>query len=179
MSHHRTLCKQWPRFSMSNMLIGTPEHIQLEALLLSRTIIEHFANANNEHPEMSLNSKVLLSLLPHPEPLPVPPLPESISSLSNPLEPGTSLAKSLSLRSLNNHWVVYSSELTAVAHAIYPLASRSFNHSCLPSAVPVYVYRATNDPPAMQIRALTDMNPGDEVCSLRRHHHMYQETLLD
>lgn len=164
MSHHRTLCKQWPRFAASNAFTGSAEHIQLESLLLSRTIVEHFFNADNEKDvEMSLDSKMLLSLLPHPEPLPVPPLPRSVLSLYNPLEPTIRLAESLSMRSLNNHWVVYSSELTAVAHAIYPVASRAFNHSCLPSAVPVYVYGTTNDPPVMQIRALTAMNPGEEV----------------
>jgi hypothetical protein len=164
MSHHRTLCRQWPRFALSNAFASSPTHIQLESLLLSRTIIEHFANTDNKRDvEMSHRSRMLLSLLPHPEPLPAPPLPGLLSSLSNPVEPTTSLVESLSSRSLNNHWVVYSSELTAVAHAIYPIASRAFNHSCLPSAVPVYVYGTANEPPVMQIRALAVMNPDDEV----------------
>ena len=163
MSHHRALCKQWPRFAVSNAFTSSPAHIQLESLLLSRTIIEHFANTSKKDIEMSLNSKTLLSLLPHPEPSPAPPLPGWLLSLSNPFEPTTSLVESLSSRSLNNHWVVYSSELAAVAHAIYPVASRAFNHSCLPSAAPVYVYSATNEPPVIQIRALAAMDPDDEV----------------
>lgn len=164
-SHHRKLCKQLPRFTSTYDYTTSPEHVQLESLLLTRTIAEHYLPRDKDSKiELSSDAKVLLTLLPHPRTLPVPPLPRLIGAAPDPTDPKKNLAESLSIRSLNNHWVVYSSELTATAHAIYPVASRAFNHSCLPSAIPVYLYGGPdNKGPKMQIRALTALRPGDEV----------------
>lgn len=164
-SQHRKLCKQLPRFTSTYDYTTSPEHVRLESLLLARTITEHYLPRDKDSViELSSDAKVLLALLPHPRPPPVPPLPKLTGAAPDPTDPKKNLAESLSNRSLNNHWVVYSSELTPTANAIYPVASRTFNHSCLPSAIPVYRYGETdNKGPKMQIRALTTLHPGDEV----------------
>lgn len=164
-AHHRKLCKQLPRFTSTYDYTTSPEHVQLESLLLTRTITEHYlANSKDTAISLSSDSKVLLSLLPHPQPLPLPTVPRSVATILDPNDPKKNLAMSLSIRSLNNHWVVYSSELTAIAHAIYPFASRAFNHSCFPTAISIYVYGASdNKGPEMQVRALTALRPGDEA----------------
>lgn len=160
--YHRKLCKEWPRFSARFVFANSPEHVQMESQLLSRTILEYFTGQpQTTAGEADPRVDVLLSLLPHPSPPEVPPLPKSIASIPNPLDPAVNLSQTLSDRSQNNHWAVFGSELTPVAHAIYPFASRAFNHSCLPTAIPVYVYGANG--PEMQVRALKDMKKGDEV----------------
>ena len=47
------------------------------------------------------------------------------------------------------------------AHGIFPLASRSFNHSCIPSAVPVYTVKS--ELVTMDIKLLHNLIPGEEV----------------
>lgn len=167
-SHHRKLCKTWPRFSARFEFTSISEQMQTDSLLLSRTIIEHFSSINTTAsststslPPLSPNMEILLSLLPHPSPGKVPPLPKSVTSTPHPTDSTKSLANELWIRTPNNHWVIYGSELTPVAHGIYPTASRAFNHSCLPSAIPVYVYG--NEGAEMQVRALRDLQAGEEV----------------
>lgn len=179
-SHHRKLCKEWPRFSARFEFTSSSEQMQTDSLLLSRTIIEHFpstkasdSSSSNLSSPLSPNVEVILSLLPHPSPGEIPPLPKSVSTAPHPIDPTKRLADELWTRTMNNHWVIYSSELTPIAHGIYPTASRAFNHSCLPSAIPVYVYG--DEGAEMQVRGLKVLQAGEEVRCLN-HVISFEET---
>lgn len=66
----------------------------------------------------------------------------------------------------NNHWVVTSSYLHSIANAVFALASRSFNHSCLPNACPSY--KVDGGRLWMDVRALRKIEVDEEVCMLIR-----------
>jgi SET and MYND domain-containing protein len=67
-------------------------------------------------------------------------------------------------RSGNNNFAVYN-HLTTIAHGIFPLASRLFNHSCLPNAVATYLIRQ-GEPVRMEVVALREIRATEEViCS--------------
>ncbi|KIO25618.1 hypothetical protein M407DRAFT_24996 [Tulasnella calospora MUT 4182] len=61
----------------------------------------------------------------------------------------------------NNHFSVSSTSLHPIAHAIFPLASRAFNHSCLPNAAPSYRYE--NGAVWQDVRALSDIAVDEEI----------------
>jgi SET and MYND domain-containing protein len=61
----------------------------------------------------------------------------------------------------NNNFVIHS-HLTTFGHGVFPLASRLFNHSCLPNAAAKYTLSASNVP-RMDVVALRDIAQGEEV----------------
>lgn len=61
----------------------------------------------------------------------------------------------------NNNFAIHS-HLVSVAHGIFPLASRLFNHSCVPNAAAKYIF-TESEPPCMEIVALREIRPGEEV----------------
>ncbi len=61
----------------------------------------------------------------------------------------------------NNNFVVHS-HLTSYAHGIFPLASRLFNHSCIPNCATKYVI-TPGEPVKMEIVALRAITSGEEV----------------
>ncbi|KAG8906207.1 hypothetical protein FRC01_008091 [Tulasnella sp. 417] len=61
----------------------------------------------------------------------------------------------------NNHFSVASTYLHPIAHAIFSLASRAFNHSCLPNAAPSYRYE--NGCVWQDVRALGDIEADEEI----------------
>jgi len=71
--------------------------------------------------------------------------------------------ESLFSRSGNNNFAVHS-HLTTVAHGIFPLASRLFNHSCLPNAAARYII-CQGQPVQMEIVALQEIKATEEVIS--------------
>lgn len=64
-------------------------------------------------------------------------------------------------RSGNNNFAIHS-HLTTIAHGIFPLASRLFNHSCLPNAAARYVLRRGQSV-RMEIVALREIKATEEV----------------
>lgn len=61
----------------------------------------------------------------------------------------------------NNNFIVHS-HLTAYAHGVFPLASRLFNHSCVPNCAAKYIITPT-ETVRMEVVALRDIAPGEEV----------------
>lgn len=163
-AHHRRLCKHLPRFIASHDYTSSSEAIQLQAILLSKLVVEHLGDtpSSSNPPKPSESMEALLSLLPHPHRSPEPPIPQVVQAIAAPHGENGSLVEAFSARFMNNHWMIYSSELDAIAHGVYPVASRSFNHSCLPNAVPVFYFRE-NTGPLMEIMALTDLASEVEV----------------
>ena len=122
-----------------------------------------------------------IDLIPHPHARPLPPLPPKLD-LSAVEAPSSRLFKQIDgneesvllavwKRFGPNNFVLHSfaalnngfAEGAAYAHGVFPLASRLFNHSCYPKAWPAFVVR--NKEPCMEVRALVDIPPGEEVCS--------------
>ena len=64
----------------------------------------------------------------------------------------------------NNNFVLHS-HLVSFGHGIYPLASRLFNHSCVPNAAISYSLMQGR-PPSMQVIALRKITANEEVCEL-------------
>jgi SET and MYND domain-containing protein len=54
------------------------------------------------------------------------------------------------------------------AHGIFPLTSRSFNHSCSPNAIAVYSVDATGV--RQDVIALKEIPPGEEVSEPSQNH---------
>ena len=162
--HHKKLCKRLPTFLASQAFQAAPEPTQMESLLLSRLIAQHFASPEFKPTPSSQDNgpevDALLSLIPHPSPPPVPPVPSAVKTMCTSYD--YDIVSYLSARSMNNHWVIHSPYLNPVANGVFPQASRSLNHSCTPTAVQAYNFDATG--PVMEVRALKDMVAGEEVC---------------
>ncbi|CDO71423.1 hypothetical protein BN946_scf184909.g17 [Trametes cinnabarina] len=71
------------------------------------------------------------------------------------------LGKELYSRFGNNNFVVHS-HLNSIAHGVFPLASRFFNHSCVPNAACKYLMQPEN-PVRMEVVALHNIAVGEEV----------------
>jgi hypothetical protein len=61
----------------------------------------------------------------------------------------------------NNNFAVHS-HLVSVAHGIFPLASRLFNHSCVPNAAAKYIF-TVSEPVCMDVVMLREIQEGEEV----------------
>lgn len=61
----------------------------------------------------------------------------------------------------NNNFTIHS-HLNSIGHGVFPLASRLFNHSCLPNAAPRYVLGSARQV-LMEVVALRDIKVGEEV----------------
>ena len=62
----------------------------------------------------------------------------------------------------NNNFAIHS-HLVSIAHGIFPLTSRLFNHSCVPNAVAKYIF-TESEPVRMDVVALREIREGEEVC---------------
>jgi hypothetical protein len=155
-AHHRFICRRYSQWTASAEYNGLQAHERLEAVMLSQ--IAALANTTPSISEgnesMLQTTKSLLPAIAKPAPLPL-------------LLPKNSVLKNEDLyiihnRFSNNNFVLHS-HLTSYAHGVYPLASRIFNHSCLPNAAVKYLI-STGSPPTMEIVALRDIRSGEEVC---------------
>lgn len=61
----------------------------------------------------------------------------------------------------NNNFAIHS-HLVTIAHGIFPLASRLFNHSCVPNAAARYIF-TESEPVRMDVVVLRDILEGEEV----------------
>lgn len=75
--------------------------------------------------------------------------------------PEESYKRSLYSRFGNNNFAIHS-HLTSFAHGIFPVASRLFNHSCIPNAAAKYIINRSQ-PIKMEVVALRDITKGEEV----------------
>ncbi|KAG8957467.1 hypothetical protein FRC00_003937, partial [Tulasnella sp. 408] len=166
--HHRRVCKDLPYF-----LSSTPDHQQqLDSLLVAQLVAKHLASdegrgaivryfqgssAKSSVDDLENPLRALFTLQPA----------ERISSPPLPLQPNLLAATPkaaidhLFSSIQNNHFSVVTTYLHPVAHAIFPLASRAFNHSCLPNASPSYRYEKGLI--WQDVRALRDIEVDEEI----------------
>ncbi|KZV95804.1 SET domain-containing protein [Exidia glandulosa HHB12029] len=71
------------------------------------------------------------------------------------------MADALWSRFENNNFVVHS-HLDPVAAGVFVEASRSFNHSCAPNAVPLFVF-SPGEPPRMEVVVVSSIQQGEEI----------------
>ena len=105
------------------------------------------------------DASIFLSLLPTEDNAVAPPI-----SRVNPPPPANLVAR-LFARFGNNNFTIQNSRFTSIGHGIMPLASRLFNHSCVPNAATKYALSRSRVP-QMQIIALRDIGPNEEVEAL-------------
>ncbi|EIW59441.1 SET domain-containing protein [Trametes versicolor FP-101664 SS1] len=156
-AHHKKLCKNFNTLTTSNEYQALTPHDQVDALLLSQMIADSAswrAGQSTSGPHATF-----LDLLKGPR-ADVFELPLCLPKGALPSE-SLSLAKELYGRFGNNNFALHS-HLNAYAHGVFPLASRLFNHSCIPNAACKYIIRAS-EPVAMQVVALRDIAEGEEI----------------
>ncbi|VDC04463.1 unnamed protein product [Peniophora sp. CBMAI 1063] len=148
-THHRHICKRHARWVASWDYARLPQHERLDAEMLSQ-----IACGSARIPKDLIDT--MSSLLPSKHPLPTLPI-------LTPSSPAVDIdIAGIHQRFGNNNFILHS-HLDSYAHGAYPRTSRLFNHSCVPNAVPRYVL-AAEAPPIMEVVALRDIKPGEEVC---------------
>ncbi|KAA1469842.1 SET domain-containing protein [Dentipellis sp. KUC8613] len=155
-AHHSRICRNYPRYIVSQDYDRLLAHERVDAVLLSHLIAGYFTSNGDTHNALdSPQAETFMSLLPSISPpskaLPVCP-PSAI--------PEAQLLDLLS-RFGNNNFVV-SSHMNPYAHGIFPLASRFFNHSCVPNAAAKYIMKV-GEPVTMAVIALRNISAGEEV----------------
>jgi hypothetical protein len=159
-AHHRSICKSYNRFASSEEYQALPLHEQMDALLLSQFIAQLQSYDSSSTGESSPIS-IFMSLLPGPTPAPAPPLcvTGSQHTIQDRNQPFTS--DELYARFGNNNFAIHS-HLRSFAHGVFPLASRLFNHSCLPNAAARFVL-LKDKPVVMEVVALRNIGIDEEV----------------
>ena len=155
--NHKRICPTYNTHLASAEYQALPPHQQLDSILLSHTLAEMSLLPTPYLPEPDSPASVLLSLLPHPsESIDAPP----VCQIKPP--PPTLLANKLYARFGNNNFAIHS-HLTTIGHGIFSLASRLFNHSCVPNAAAKYHFSPWARSVTMEVVALCDILPGEEV----------------
>jgi SET domain len=163
-SHHRKICKVYNQFVASAAYQALPPHERLDAMLLSHLIAEVYASKvtdpDDEQPALS----IFLSLRPsQTQDISAPPV--CRIHMSRALVTND-VVDALYSRFGNNNFAIHS-HLTTFAHGIFPVASKLFNHSCLPNAAAKYIITPSH-PVRMEVVALSPIDEGEEV----RHSHL-------
>ncbi|KAG2155164.1 uncharacterized protein EDB93DRAFT_1131585 [Suillus bovinus] len=152
---HKKFCKRLASFMASVEFQCLEAHEQLDALLHTHLVAEISSNAPSDVRAKQLST--FMSLLPGP--------PHDSPPIACPMSVGVDVHQSLEvlfIRSQNNNFAIHS-HLDTIAHGIFPLASRLFNHSCLPNAAARYVIRQGQSV-RMEIVALREIKATEEIC---------------
>ena len=156
--HHKRLCKAYNSYVASSKYQALQDHEKFDSLLLSHVLAHMSLQANPYSFPDSHPASTLLSLLPErgnsngalaicPAIIPPPP---------------ANLVDQLYSRFGNNNFTIHS-HLTSVGHGVFPIASRFFNHSCVPNIAPKYTFCEAQSTVIMEIIALRDIQPDDEA----------------
>jgi SET domain len=140
---------------------GLEEHEKMDSFLLGHLAAYLSTFSQPYDTERRQDAALFLSLLARPDDSPVPPIPK----ISPP--PPPILISRLFERFGNNNFTVHS-HLNSIAHGIFPLASRLFNHSCVPNAATKYIL-SHGKVPQLHIVALKDIEPKEEVRAAHTH----------
>ncbi|KAG2135011.1 hypothetical protein BD769DRAFT_447238 [Suillus cothurnatus] len=152
---HKKFCKRLASFTASADFQYLEAHEQLDALLQTHLVAEISSNVSSDVRAKQLST--FMSLLPGPQHGSLP--------IACPMSVGVDVHQNLEdlfMRSGNNNFAIHS-HLTTIAHGIFPLASRLFNHSCLPNAAARYVIRRGQSV-RMEIVALRKIKATEEIC---------------
>ena len=157
-SEHKRICRTHNKM---NALVGSqqlPQHERMDISLLSHFLARVSSRGSADATVFGEDDPVstFLSLLPG-----------SANSLQieemipKTLNHQKDLTRKIYSRFHNNNFAVHS-HMTIIGHGVFPLASRLFNHSCIPNAAPRYILEQAKLP-LMEIVALRDIDKGEEV----------------
>ncbi|PIL22478.1 transcription factor [Ganoderma sinense ZZ0214-1] len=154
--HHKKICKHYNAFVVSWKYQALTTHDKVDALLLSQLVADPdiWRTSPSSDP---VSSFLDLIKVPRPDGF-VPPL---CLSKGVHTTDTVALAEDLYARFSNNNFVLHS-HLDSYAHGVFPLASRYFNHSCVPNAVCKYVITPL-ELVRMEVVVLRDINEREEV----------------
>lgn len=156
-SGHRKICKLYSAYT-SFQLLDLDEHKKMDAILLSN-LVAHISSVDTDERTETSPLPTFQSLLSGPAQVTAPPICLKHAYSQRFLD-------GLYSRFENNNFTIHS-HFKTYAHGIFPLASRLFNHSCMPNAAAKFVIRA-NERVKMEIIALRTIAKGDEVRSRRK-----------
>lgn len=151
---HKRLCKIYNKMTSSTEFSQLARHERMDVLLLSHFLARVISTPNPVNSPLT----VFLSLLPAPS------MGQEIAnilpqSLTRALE--GDLPHTVYHRFNNNNFTIHS-HMNTIGHGVFPLASRLFNHSCMPNAAPRYVLTPAH-PVTMEVIALQNIVIGEEV----------------
>jgi len=161
------MCKRLKEYISSPKFTDLSPHQQYDALLLSHLA----ATQSISDPPYAVDApqaKTFLSLLAIAN--------EGLKDLDVLLptpSPPPALMQELYNRFGNNNFSIHS-HLNTIGHGVFPLASRLFNHSCVPNAAAKFVFSAA-EMPTMQVVALRDIKVNEEV----KHRRKLSDVLTD
>ncbi|KAH7924953.1 hypothetical protein BV22DRAFT_1034559 [Leucogyrophana mollusca] len=153
---HKKFCKRFNRYYASPDFDRLEAHEKVDALLLTHLAAE--ISGTGFSPSRASEVSTFLSLLPGPATGARRPPTCPLSTKEGPLED----LDALYARCGNNNFAIHS-HLNTIAHGIFPLASRLFNHSCLPNAAAKFIILPSR-PARMDVVALRDIAMGEEIC---------------
>lgn len=162
-SCHKKICKSYNKYTASPSYQALAQNEKLDALLLSHLVSKLFSSSDigpmdllveDEPTPFSTFSSLLASPATNQATPPICPMGKLDVLMDGVLD-------ELFSRFGNNNFAIHS-HLVSIAHGIFPLASRLFNHSCVPNAVARYVLEKSK-PPCMEVVALRTIQEGDEV----------------
>lgn len=164
-SHHKKICKAFATYEASPEYSCLADDQKADAVLLSHLIAEialkslsSVDSVTDEVPSLSSEPfmfATFLSLLGHDN----HPAPPPVACRPGHNSPSPS---ELYSRFGRNNFVVHS-HLSPIAHGIFPVASRLFNHSCTPNAAAKYVFGQDKPGVRMVVVALRNISRNEEV----------------
>lgn len=163
--HHKKICKAFATYEASPEYSCLADDQKADAVLLSHLIAEialkslsSVDSVTDDVPSLSSEPfmfATFLSLLGHDNhPAPPPVACRPGHSSPSPSE--------LYSRFGRNNFVVHS-HLSPIAHGIFPVASRLFNHSCTPNAAAKYIFGRDKPGVRMVVVALRNIPHNEEV----------------
>lgn len=153
-SQHKRICRRYNRYIASESYQAMAAHERMDALLLSH-LVAYISCLESPIEDESSPIYTFLSLLRGPVDVTVPSLCYETSAVSR------ELALELYSRFGNNNFAMHS-HLNTYGHGIFPLASRLFNHSCVPNAAVKYITTSAQRV-QMEVVALRPILPNEEV----------------
>lgn len=162
-AHHRKFCKTFPRYEASPAFASLADDQKTDAVLLTHLVAEISSKSLSYDDSASeIETTILSDSFPFTNFMSllgrdVPPTPP-VACRPDPASPSPS---DLFSRFGRNNFIVHS-HLLPIAHGVFPMASRLFNHSCTPNAAAKYVLRPAKTP-QMVIVALRNISHDEEV----------------
>lgn len=167
-AHHKHICEPYRHFTASQGYQRLAPHERLDAVLLSHLMAEHYlSNGTLKRQDAMLS--MFLSLIEGPIRNEAPPTCPNSKTLVR-----KDVVNRLYARFGNNNFAIHS-HLTCFAHGIFPLASRLFNHSCVPNAAAKYIIKPFQSI-SMEVVALTSISQNEEVWFDSHSYHSALET---
>ncbi|KAJ4482063.1 hypothetical protein J3R30DRAFT_3456152 [Lentinula aciculospora] len=153
-SGHRKICRLYNSYTSTPSFQALEEHKKMDALLLS-SLVAHTSSVDANERDEDTAFTTFKSLLPGPMAVLAPPICPRYTFSAEVID-------GFYARFENNNFSIHS-HFKTYAHGIFPLASRLFNHSCMPNAAVKFIIQV-HEPVRLEVVALRAISKGDEIC---------------